>query len=685
MRYDDVTIEIDGESVRAGTGPWMGKFTVRVLQSPAGEMRIDQAIPVEFNLTDLQRQIDRLERRELKRADLIALGRTLASILLPPPPASGGKGVIDFVRESLIAVGADNGIRLRLRLRNELTVFPWEYVFVERDGGEGMDGFLALDPRVAIVRHEVISAPVALPVITGNVKAVVATAAPEGWPPLDVDNEMAIITQALDGVPGVSVVPREHATLSTLQPLLPGSGVFHFAGHGDFKKSMGTRPGTYVGTGSVALEDELVDAEQLGINLNGNGIRLAVLGGCNTGRRDGVNVWSGIAPALVKRGVAAVVANQFAILDNTAIAFSRGLYQALSGGLPLERAVTAGRIAAYNADTDGRDWGVAVLYLRASGDGQLFQGAADSVERDRAREGAEAVVNVRAKNVAKGGLVKGVDVARMIKGKVAVKVVVAGEVFGTVIGGEFDEISGGTTDLNVDVDSVGEGGTVIGGKFNNVGFDNERSVSVPKPQAVAEPKSRSFGLTPREASPPPAPASTTNVNVGTVSGGTVIGEQNNKKLGDNVQIGSVTIINNSGGNSPEKEMLEEKLRLDVVVPKAAVVDDPFVVVVAVMQPNAPTLTASDLEQVHSAPGVVYRPEENTIVRYRVEVTGAGLDVKPPHFVFKLRSGESSIPIAFQVTALKPGKRTLFVNAYQDDDVLAAQTRLSIEVTVAVST
>src|SRR5690349_6852135 len=127
MRYDDVTIEIDGESVRAGTGPWMGKFTVRVLQSPAGEMRIDQAIPVEFNLTDLQRQIDRLERRELKRADLIALGRTLASILLPPPPASGGKGVIDFVRESLITVGADNAIRLRLRLRNELTVVPWEY------------------------------------------------------------------------------------------------------------------------------------------------------------------------------------------------------------------------------------------------------------------------------------------------------------------------------------------------------------------------------------------------------------------------------------------------------------------------------------------------------------------------------------------------------------------------------
>jgi hypothetical protein len=33
---------------------------------------------------------------------------------------------------------------------------------------------------------------------------------------------------------------------------------------------------------------------------------------------------------------------------------------------------------------------------------------------------------------------------------------------------------------------------------------------------------------------------------------------------------------------------------------------------------------------------------------------------------------------------KTGKRTLLVNAYQEDGVLAAQTRLSIEVAVAVA-
>ena len=81
---------------------------------------------------------------------------------------------------------------------------------------------------------------------------------------------------------------------------------------------------------------------------------------------------------------------------------------------------------------------------------------------------------------------------------------------------------------------------------------------------------------------------------------------------------------------------------------------------------------------------MFRDDDDAVVVYRVEVTGAGFDVAPPHYVFRLRAGQSSDPIAFQVTPLKPGKRSLFVNAYQQDNALAAQTRLSIEVKVAVA-
>jgi hypothetical protein len=102
-------------------------------------------------------------------------------------------------------------------------------------------------------------------------------------------------------------------------------------------------------------------------------------------------VWSGVAPALVKAEIPAVVANQYSILDKTAIAFSRQFYQALVGGMTIEAAVSAGRIAAYNADNEGRDWGVPVLYLRAA-DGQLFEGAENGDVRVAARRTVELLV-----------------------------------------------------------------------------------------------------------------------------------------------------------------------------------------------------------------------------------------------------------------------------------------------------
>src|SRR5690242_15943208 len=292
MRYEDITIEVAGQSVRVD-GKRVGKYGVRVLQSPVGEMKPEQAVPVEFDATDLQRTLDRLDRRELDRDGLVALGRTLAAILLPAIAPGGAPNVIDFLRGSLLRAADGDGVRLRLRLPNELTVVPWEYAFVEREGSVGMDGFLALDPRVAVVRHEVMASPAALPLVTGTVRVVAATAAPEGLPELDLEREMHILTDALHELHGVALVPCEHATLTKLGPLLNGTAVFHFAGHGDFTRQMGALPGTYTGTGFFAFEDQSVDAEQIGINLRSNGIRLAVLGGCNTGRRDGVNVWSG--------------------------------------------------------------------------------------------------------------------------------------------------------------------------------------------------------------------------------------------------------------------------------------------------------------------------------------------------------------------------------------------------------
>jgi hypothetical protein len=100
-----------------------------------------------------------------------------------------------------------------------------------------------------------------------------------------------------------------------------------------------------------------------------------VLGACKGGTRDRVNAWTGVAPALTRAGIPAVVGMQFTVGDRNAIAFSRQFYRSLAAGQPIDAAVTDGRLAIRNrSGRDERDWGVPVLYLRTE-EGVLFPSA----------------------------------------------------------------------------------------------------------------------------------------------------------------------------------------------------------------------------------------------------------------------------------------------------------------------
>lgn len=468
MQYTDMIVEAaDAQIVTTADKRRMGQFSVRVLVSPSGES--EQAVPVSYDNRQLQASLQQLDSRALKPTEMIAFGRTLAALLLPDQ-GGGPKSIHDLFVASLDKIGPDAGLRLRLRLPPLLAALPWEYMYVDRaGGGEGMDGFLALNPRVAIVRHEVMPAPGELAPVEGTIKVVAAMASADGLPPLDLTKEKQDLHQALDDQPGVSATFLEDATLDEVLTNIAGAHVFHFAGHGMFNRQMGDLPGTYTGDGALALFDTMVGAEQLAVNLNGDGVRLALLGGCETGRRDGVSVWSGIAPTLVRSQaqVPAVIANQFSITDAGAIAFSKHFYKALVGGLNIEQAVAIGRVAAYNADTAGRDWGVPVLYLR-SGDGQLFHGASDEPTRQQARSAAELISNVQVKQVAAGGYVAGAEIGKIRAGKLTVTVT-AGTVAGEVVGAKIGTVEGGESSSMVNADTVEEGGSVTGLKVDNLG------------------------------------------------------------------------------------------------------------------------------------------------------------------------------------------------------------------------
>jgi|GEM_PF-908513 len=393
MQYQDMIVEAFSPTVeRTPDKRRLARFQVRVRQSPAGSMPLDQAQMIEYDDKAVTAQMTQLETRSLTREGLVVFGRLLGQLVLPSDPQSG-HGVRELFAQSIVMLGPDRGLRLKLQLPGALALLPWEYLYIDQaGGGGGMDGFLALDRRVAIVRHEDLPAPPRTPLAPAQTKMIIALASAAGFPALDLAKERADLTRALQEMPGVTPIFLDDATLDDLQPAITGATVFHFAGHGVFRQQMGEQPGSYTGVGQLAFDDQHVDAPELGILLRGAGVQLAVLGGCETGRRDGVSVWSGTASALLKAQIPAVVANQFKVLDMCALAFSKQFYQALLvGGLSIEQAVSAGRIAAYLADREGRDWGAAVLYMRAA-DGRLFGGIAEEELRRKAVQEAEELV-----------------------------------------------------------------------------------------------------------------------------------------------------------------------------------------------------------------------------------------------------------------------------------------------------
>ena len=179
-----------------------------------------------------------------------------------------------------------------------------------------------------------------------------------------------------------------------------------------------------------------MSAEDLAMTLQRAGVRLAVLGACESARRDNISSWTAVAPALVRRGLPAAVAMQYEVLDSNATDFSRMMYTNIAAGLSLDEAVSAGRQAMLSPEADSVEWGVPVLYMR-SASGVLFPEIVD--KPSAVAEQLQIVINQVIDTVAAGAEVAGVRVEHMGNGSLTVntKVGIAhgrvtGAVFGTI-------------------------------------------------------------------------------------------------------------------------------------------------------------------------------------------------------------------------------------------------------------
>jgi hypothetical protein len=380
------------------------------LQLPQGQ---GEPAPVltRLNYDQIESALFDLQDKEIYVEDLAVVGGWLMDHLLP-------EGTLrDHVVNAVKQAGQEEGVRLRLQIRDtRLAQMPWEYAYLPIHEGEAQrNHFLAVNPKLSLVRHPLIDEPA--PALapgdpsTLHMLALFANPRAEGFPKLRLRKERRVLEKTLGdfSVEGVEIrwqPLHEDVTPDELnQLLLEKPDVLHFSGHGQFK-AQDDQGSLVLLEDKQSKEPYFLPADDLALKLQAAGVRLAVLGACESSRQQGRSPWTGIAPALVARGVAAVIAMQYEVLDDMAILFSQGFYRSLAAGLTVDEAVSVGRLAVLEKSSDkGVEWGVPTLYMR--GDGVLFPPLA---ERETALgAGIRKAVEQIVETIETGGEVIGIE------------------------------------------------------------------------------------------------------------------------------------------------------------------------------------------------------------------------------------------------------------------------------------
>ena len=305
---------------------------------------------------------DRLAKRDVDQAGLIDFGRQLYNLLFTSD--------IELLFEQSAGESlrkADQGIRIRLRIEApELIVLPWEFLYWPRK-----ERFLGTSTQCPVVRYLEIFEPIENLEVELPLKMLVAI--PES-PELDAANEKANLIQTLTGL-------ENHVKLTFFEGRVTYGKIsdalleerfhlFHFIGHGEFQNDQAILQ-LNSEDGDI---DYIDDTRFANLFANHPTLKLAFLNACKGAETSSTTPFAGMAYRLVKRGIPAVVAMQYAIYDDVAILFSREFYRSLfkspaSGRV--EYAVSTARNRLLGEFPGERDIGAPVLFMRAS-EGLLF-------------------------------------------------------------------------------------------------------------------------------------------------------------------------------------------------------------------------------------------------------------------------------------------------------------------------
>ena len=281
------------------------------------------------------------------------------------------RGLGACLEASLAAARASGaaGIRLRLQFADcaELTALPWELLYDRH-----RDAYLALSVETPVTRSLGLDDDPAAASVGHPLRVLVVVANPGGQETLDADREWLAINEALAPLTASGLVAVDRAPAGSLAAVArqlrrAEYHVLHYVGHGGRDH--------FRGHGVLALEDperpdgppRLTTGRDLAVVLRDHrSLRLVVLNACEGARDDAPdNPFAGIAPVLARAGIPAVIAMQFEVSDEAAVAFGGALYESLASGTALDVAVSDARKAVHAA-YHTTEWATPVLHLRGT-------------------------------------------------------------------------------------------------------------------------------------------------------------------------------------------------------------------------------------------------------------------------------------------------------------------------------
>ena len=372
LDYLDLELAIRGS---AQTG-----YLVTVLHSPQGEAQTAITWPwpaaeFEQTLTSIQHGLLQTEQ-SLRDQTGRVLGETLFRAVF-----SGEVGLC-FEASKSTARSQGKGLRLKLRIEAvEWMAAPWELLYDPR-----MAEFVALSRQTPLVRYLAVPQPIQPLAIRPPLRILGVAASPAGLPALDVVQEQRQLAAAL-----APLVSRGQAELvwlpgqqgRDLQAALQGGPwhIVHFIGHALYDQ--GQQEGVLLLSGEDGAPQPLTASQFARLIADLPELRLVVLNACEGARGEEQRAFSSLAATLVRRGLPAVIAMQYAISDRAALEFAGGFYGALAAALPIDAATGEARKAMSLAAVESLAWSAPALFLRAP-DGRLWSLPLENSDRPHA-------------------------------------------------------------------------------------------------------------------------------------------------------------------------------------------------------------------------------------------------------------------------------------------------------------